>query len=248
MSNQSSASQTNGPSALGRSAPLAKGEIDHRGTQLRRFALQVTLAEERERRRIAQGLHDDVGQLLAIAGLKLGRLAETGAHCDVAALASEIRSLVDRAIRKTRSLTFELSSPVLYEFGLVAATASLCEQLGKESGVSFRVKVEREPIALDQDLGILLFRAVRELCLNVVKHAQALRAEVRLHADEDQIQIIVADDGQGFDPSERAQRFGPDKGFGLFAIRESFDQIGGSFEIKSSPGKGTRAALIAPLR
>ena len=210
-------------------------------------APQLALAQERERRRIAAGLHDEVGQLLAVARMKLGKLMETGARGDVAAQAMEIDALVDGAIRATRSLTFELSSPVLHELGLGAAVESLCERLGKDSGVRFSVQVQVEPESLSEELRIHLYQAVRELCANVVRHARAPHAEVYLHADRDRIWIVVDDAGEGFDSSKRAPAFDHKGGFGLFAIREMSSQMGGSFEIESAPGGGTLAVLSVPL-
>ena len=247
MAKQRSASDQTRPSASSHGgALLAEAKLRRLNTQLRRLALQLTLAQERERRRIAQGLHDGVGQLLLLAHAKLAQLGQA-THDGVPAQAREIRALLDHAIRDTRSLTFELTSPVLFEFGLVAATESLCEQLGRESGVRFRVKVESAPGPLGEDLLILLYRAVRELCWNVVKHAQALFAEVRLSTLADRIQIVVADDGEGFDFAEYTRRIGPEAGLGLFGIREACDHLGGSFEVESSPDKGTHATLIVPF-
>ena len=199
----------------------SEAKLGLRNQQLRRLALRVGLAQERERRRIAAGLHDEVGQLLAVARVKLGKLLgklmPTGARREVAADAREIGALVDRAIVETRSLTFELSSPVLHELGLGPAVESLCEQLDKESGVRFSVEVETELGLLSEELRILLFQAVRELCANVVKHARAPRAEVRVHADRDRIRIVVADEGEGFESSTCAHNFDQEGGFGLFA-------------------------------
>jgi PAS domain S-box-containing protein len=229
----------------------SKTKLGLRNEQLRRLALRLGLTQERERRRIAAGLHDEVGQLLAVARVKLeklvGKLMPTGAHGEVAADAREIGALVDRAIRETRSLTFDLSSPVLHELGLGPAVESLCEQLDKESGVRFSVKVNTESGSISEELRVLLFQAVRELCANVVKHARAPHAEVRVHADRDRIRIVVADEGKGFDSSKHAHNFDQQGGFGLFAIREMSSQMGGSFEIESTPGEGTSAALSVPL-
>jgi PAS domain S-box-containing protein len=216
-------------------------------SKLRRLALQLELEQERERKHIAAGLHDEVGQILAVARAKLGQLIETGAGGDVPARAAEIRAFVDRAIEQTRTLTFELSSPILRELGFVAAVENLCEKLGEESGVRFCVTGEREPETLGEDLHILLYRVVRELCTNVVRHARALCAEVRVHVDGDRIWIVVTDDGEGFNASEGAQSFGPTGGFGLFAIREISRQLGGHFKIESAPGKQTRVTLSVPL-
>ena len=227
-------------------------ECEHPGSSARSpthrcLVPQLAIARERERRRIAAGLHDGVGQLLAIARVKLGKLMQTEARDEVAAQAAEIGALVDRAIRETRSLTFELSSPVLHELGLVAAVESLCEQLGKESGVRFSVEVNTELGSLSEELRILLFQAVRELCANVVKHARAPHADVYLHADPDRLWIVVDDAGKGFDSSRPAPTFDQKGGFGLFAIREMSSHVGGSFEIESAPGGGTLAVLSVPL-
>jgi signal transduction histidine kinase len=209
--------------------------------------LQLALAQEQERRRIAAGLHDEVGQILAVARAKLGQLIASGAGGDVSGGAGEIRALVDRAIAETRALTFELSSPVLHELGLAAGVESLCERLGQESGVRFRVETDGEPAPLGEDLRIFLYRAVRELCRNIVTHARAPHAEVRLSTEGDRIRIVVADDGEGFDACEHTRRFDTTGGFGLFAIREMCAQVGGRFEIESSAGKGARAVLSVPL-
>jgi PAS domain S-box-containing protein len=215
--------------------------------QLRHLALQLELGQERERRRIAAGLHDEVGQVMAVARAKLGQLVEAGAGGDVPARAAEICAFVDRAIEQIRTLTFDLSSPILRELGLVAAVESLCENLGKESGVRFRLVAEQVPETLGEDLQILLYRVVRELCVNVVRHARAPRAEVRVYLDGDRIRIVVADDGEGFDASQNARSFSPSGGFGLFAIREISRHLGGHFKIESAPGKQTRADLSVPI-
>jgi len=225
----------------------AEAEIEAYHAQLQRFALQLALAQDRERRRIAAGLHEDLGQILAVARAKLGQLTESGTGGDVPSGASEIRALLDSAIAETRALTFELGSPILHELGLAAAVESLCERLGNESGVQFRVVAEREPESLGGDLRTLLYRAVRELCRNVVRHARAPRAEVRLYTEGDRLQIVVADDGEGFDAARQARHFDRTGGFGLFAIREMCAQVGGRFEIESAAGKGARAVLSVPL-
>jgi signal transduction histidine kinase len=136
---------------------------------------------------------------------------------------------------------------VLRELGLAAGVESLCERLGQESGVRFRVETDGELESLGEDLRTLLYRAVRELCRNVVRHARAQHAEVRLHSDGGRIQIVVADDGEGFDASEHTRRFDTTGGFGLFAIREMCAHVGGRFEIESAAGKGARAVLSVPL-
>ena len=225
----------------------SQAKLELRNEQLRRLAIKLGLAQERERSRIARGLHDEVGQLLARARLALGKLMRNGAGGDIAAQARAVDALVHGAIGETRSLTFELSSPVLHELGLGAAVESLCERLSEQSGVQFNVEVKTEANSFTEELRILLYQAVRELCANVVKHARAPRAEVYLHADCDRIWIVVDDDGEGFERSNGKPAFTQDGGFGLFAIREMSSQMGGSFEIESAPGNGTFAVLTVPL-
>ncbi len=222
-------------------------DLERRNDELRRLALQLGMAEERERRRIAEGLHDHVGQLLAIARMKLAKLLELEARHELVCVAGEIVEVVDCAIRETRSLTFELSSPTLHELGLAAAVETLCEKLSEASGVRFDVNVSRPPEPLADDMRCLLYRAVRELCSNVVRHADAPRAEVHLHADPDRIWVVVDDDGKGFDSATRAPTFNQNGGFGLFAIRQMSSRIGGTFEVESAPGGGTLAVLSVPL-
>ena len=104
-----------------------------------------------------------------------------------------------------------------------------------------------EPGSISEELRILLYQAVRELCANVVKHARAPHAEVYVYGDRNRIWIVVEDAGEGFDSSKRAPAFDKQGGFGLFTIREMSSHLGGSFEIESAPGGGTRAVLCAPL-
>jgi PAS domain S-box-containing protein len=214
--------------------------------QLRGLAAQVALAEERERERIARGLHDELGQLLALVKVRLGGLRQLTAPGELAERTQEIRELVDQAIRETRSLTFELSSPILKELGLESAIRSLSDRMGTENNIRVHVRTDRRPKPLAHDVGVLLYRAVRELLLNAVKHAQAHQVEISVGRVGDQIRILVGDDGVGFEVPEAGQ-LGPTGGFGLFSIEEGLGHIGGRLEIDSAPGKGTRALLIAPL-
>jgi PAS domain S-box-containing protein len=221
-------------------------ESARRQEQLRSLAAQLTLAEERERERIAAGLHDELGQILAIVKVRLAALRGSTAPGEIDQRTREIRELLDEAIRQTRSLTFELSSPILKELGLESAIRSLSDRMDPGNDVRVHVRTDRRPKPLSADVGVLLYRAVRELLLNVVKHAQAHQVEISVGRVGDQIRILVGDDGVGFDVSQ-ADQLAPTGGFGLFSIQEGLGHIGGRLEIDSAPGKGTRALLIAPL-
>jgi signal transduction histidine kinase len=215
--------------------------------QLRLVSSQLSLTEERLRRRIATELHDGLGQLLAIARIKLGQLRKNTGEGGLLADIDEIHHLIVEAIGYTRSLTVELSPPVLYELGFEAALEWLCEQIQKQHKIRCSVKSGGLPEQLDGDLCILLFQIIRELMRNIAKHAQACTALISVDTVDENIHINVVDDGVGFDIQEISSR--PDAGgFGLFNIQERLHHLGGSLELRSTPGRGTSVAIIAPFK
>ncbi len=205
---------------------------------------KLVLAEERERRRLAAGLHDEIGHSLALAQL---RLAETqrNATADLRAELDAVRELLAGAIAATRSLTFELSSPVLYELGLEAALASVSERISAHAGIPIAFQGDGQPKPLSEDAGVLLFRASRELLLNLAKHARATGASVSIERAGRQVRICVTDDGAGFDFD--AVRSATAPGHGLLNTMESIRSIGGSLQVDTAPGRGTCCTLLAPL-
>ena len=215
--------------------------------KLRSLASELVLTEERELRQIATALHDQIGQNLALANIRLGALREIDGTGGLSDSIDDIREMVNSAIKNSHTLIFELSPPVLYEFGLEAALSSLAEHFRKEHGLSVDCSDDKQPKLLSKDLSILLFQSVRELLVNVVKHARARRATVALRHNESHIIIQVEDDGVGFDVVGNHAPKGARHGFGLFSIRERIGNLGGSIEIVSNPGSGTRVTLTAPL-
>ena len=216
--------------------------------QLRTLASELLFTEERERRRLATDLHDSIGQALAISKLKLDALKTAVLSSPLALDLEEICGLLDGTIQQTRSLTFELSPPVLYELGLVPALESLVEQVEKRYNLRIHFMEDSRPKPVSEDLAVLLFRAVQELLFNVVKHAKAQKARVAIVRDGEHIRIRVEDNGIGFDPSEIDSHEDRARRFGLFSITERLQHLGGRVEIESTPGRGTQVSLTAPLR
>lgn len=210
--------------------------------QLQSLASELSLSEERERRRIATNLHDRIGQALAFARLKLAGLAREQPRL------GEVQELIERAIHDTRSLTVELSPPVLYELGLVAALEWLATGNQQEHGIQTHFQDDGQPKPLDENFRIVLFQAVRELLVNVVKHARATQVRVSVRRDADDLRIVVEDDGAGFDQASLRAKCETIRSFGLFNIRERVEYLGGQVMIQSEPGRGTKVALTAPLR
>jgi signal transduction histidine kinase len=159
----------------------------------------------------------------------------------------EITDLITQAIEDTRSLTFEVSPPVLYELGFEAAVGWLARQAGSRFGLKVEFTDDGLEKPLDTDIRVLLFQTVRELLVNVVKHAKTGKASISTRKIRNNIRITVKDEGVGFDASGVGASDYTKGGFGLFNIRERLNYIGGKVEIRSRPNHGTRITLFAPL-
>jgi PAS domain S-box-containing protein len=217
--------------------------------QLRLMASELSLAEERERRRIATELHDRIGQNLALSMLRLDNLRKSVSSGALAAPLGEISNLLEKTIQDTRSLTLDLSSPILYRFGFERTIADwLMQEVQKRHGIKSEFEDDGRPKPLEEDICVLLFQVTRELLINVVKHAQAHVVKVSVRRKGGEIETIVEDDGIGLDLSE-IESVMPSKGkFGLFSIRERLNYLGGNIKIESESGHGTRVILTAPLK
>lgn len=216
--------------------------------ELRALASELSLAEERERRRIAIEIHDRATQTLALCSIRLGELLQSPSCASFVKPLSEIHSYVKDLIDETRSLAFQLSSPLLYEVGLEPALEYLAEQIHKDHSLVCKFDDDGQYKPLEQDVQVILFQVVRELLVNVGKHARASNAWIQTRSHNGCIEITVEDNGIGFD----ASKFGSDRktvaGFGLFSIRERLRNLGGSLKVESEPGRGTRAIMLAPLK
>ncbi len=216
--------------------------------KLRSLASQLSLTEERERRRIAVELHDRIGQSLVFSKMKLKSLRESADTELSQKQLDEICDMIDQIIQDTRTLTFDLSSPILYEMGFEAAISDwLTDHIEKQHGIQASFEDDGQPKPLNDDVRILLFKAVRELLINVVKHARARKVKVSTRRNNGHILVTVEDDGVGFSYADSSLHGKEKGGFGLFSIRERLDHLGGKLTIESEPGKGTRITLVTPL-
>lgn len=216
--------------------------------QLRSLASELSLIEERERRQIATSLHDNIGQTLALSYIKLGALQELTSSPSLAKSFKEIRELIEQAILYTKTLTSEISPPILYELGFEAAVEWLGEQIQNQYGILFNFEDDKQPKPLNDEIRVILFHAVREVFINITKHAQARNVKVFVQREGNEIRISVEDDGVGFDISQINSHLGKSGSFGLFNIRERLNYIGGRLKIESKIGNGTHITLHAPLK
>ncbi|MCK4839695.1 MAG: response regulator [Desulfobulbaceae bacterium] len=219
--------------------------------RLKALASQLTITEEKERRRLAADLHDQVCQSLALANIQLDLARKSTSESKLADKFNDISDTLLETLKNTKQLMFELSSPSMHEIGLSSAISEWLEvQIGNRHSLKTEV-IDNIPDnrrkTLDPNVRAILFRNVRELLVNVVKHARAKKVSVRLEDRNTNIRIIVEDDGIGFDPRAVIQAGSKIGGFGLFSIEELMADLSGSLRIVSEPGKGCTAILSAPF-
>ena len=228
-------------------AKEAEEVLERQRGKLKDLASQLTITEERERQRIAGELHDEVGQNLASSRLQIASALKACADPVLARKLKELSATLLQATRDTRHLVYDLGSPSLNELGLEAAIEErLEEEIQVRHGLETRFESDGWDCLLSKDINALLFRSVRELLINVVKHADASRVTVRMQRDDGVGRVTVEDNGRGFDVGAEVFRTHPEGGFGLFSIRERMEYMGGSLEIISEKGKGCRVVLSIP--
>jgi PAS domain S-box-containing protein len=216
--------------------------LKERSEQLSKLASELAFAEERERRRIAEVLHDDLQQLLVGAKLQVGSIKRSPDKAVISA--QDLDMILTKSIEVTRSLTSELSPPILRQSGLISAFEWLAQWMKERHELEVEIYAESKLTITSEDTRVLVFRFVRELLFNVVKHARVKRALLTASLEKDQIRVQVTDHGVGFDPAKSISK----GGFGLFSISERLDYVGGRIEIEAAPGKGCKTTLLIPLK
>lgn len=224
----------------------ANEQLQQSEVALRKLNAELATVEESQRRELAAQLHDTVVQLLSLASLKLQVMRRQSADETQQESIDELLEIVAQAVAESRGLLARLSPPLLYDVGLVPALRRLAEEFEAQHGLSVAILPEGEVEPLDDSARGLLFHATRELLMNVVKHAQATRAEVRLARGAHQLTVAVQDDGVGLrqgEPRPQDQQ----GGFGLFSIRERLKLVGGSLTVENAPEGGVAATLEYPV-
>ncbi|MDK2744099.1 MAG: PAS domain S-box protein [Nitrospira sp. BO4] len=216
-------------------------------TRLRGLAAELTDTEQRERKRLAADLHDELAQLLALTRMKLTLAKRQAMPPPLAKIITDVDGFTDKALTYTRTLISQLSPPALAVSGLPVALQWLTDQMQQHNlAVSIQVKTPIPTIPEDQAL--LLFQSIRELLFNCIKHAASHEAMLTLDLRDGSLYAQVCDHGVGFDPLCATKTANaPARGFGLCSIRERMLSLGGHFELRSSPGNGTTATLVLPL-
>ncbi len=221
--------------------------LEQRAGQLRALAAELSDAEQRERRRLAEILHDDLQQMLAAVIMHADMLSGAVSGEQERESLEVIRRTMQEAIEITRSLSHDLSPPVLRRAGLGVALQWLAGQMKEKHGLRVSLQVSRAAEAAPERSRQFIFAAVRELLFNAVKHSGADSAAVRAVRSGANVKVVVEDRGRGFDTAALRTEGGLAGGFGLLNISERAALLGGSLTIDSSPGRGSRFVLVCPM-
>ncbi|MDU0458444.1 MAG: GAF domain-containing protein [Geobacteraceae bacterium] len=215
--------------------------------EMKKVSFELVWAEERERERIAAELHDRVGQTLLLAKMKLDSLTARLSPDSLHDCAQEACALVEASIQDIRSLTFRMRPPILDTAGIETALKWLCSSLGKDYSLRVDFSSDNRPRPLSAEARYSLYQAVRELLLNVVKHAGTDKASLALRSEDRTLAVLVTDRGIGFNQAEAVEKHVNNGGYGLYNVRQRIRQMGGSLTIDSSPGSGTSIRLVVPF-
>ena len=218
-------------------------EIENYQLHLKNLINDIFETEEREKRRLAVHLHDHFSQLLAIAKMKMSEFIRKNEHSRHIESLLDAKKYIDEALQKTRTLTYELSPPVLYELGLVNGMEWLINSVRENHHIEVRLFNKAGKISFNKEVEVIIYRIFSEMLTNVIKHAQAKLVLVYLEQYDNLFYLRVIDDGVGFDAENMGTN---EKSFGLFSIRERIERLKGSFQIVSKIGNGTIIDISIP--
>ena len=211
--------------------------------KLRALTTDLHLAEHRVRQNLAVDLHDYLAQLLVLSRIKLGQAKLEAVTPTVAQAMTEVQEVMDQALSYTRTLVAELSPPVLNEFGLPMALKWLAEQM-QLRGLTVSLELETTNLPLPEDQSVLLFQSVRELLMNILKHADTMEASIAMTMAGGMLRITVSDHGAGYDVARLKPVWSEGSAYSAF---ERMKALGGGFELQSKLGEGTMATLLLPV-
>ncbi len=222
-------------------------KIEKYQKKLKKLNIEITRIEERERRRIAENLHDSLGQTLSLAYLKLSAINTHEFDTATRKIWQDTFELLNKAIAESRELTYDLSPPILYELGLVPTFKWKLEQVERKHSLKTRLIGEEVTLNFKKEISIFIYRIVSELIQNVIKHADASEITIEIEQTPQKYYISVIDNGKGLETIDGKPATKSD-GFGLMSIKERLESFSGQLELKSLPGKGTTARIEIPVK
>ncbi|MDX5421975.1 MAG: PAS domain-containing protein [Hymenobacteraceae bacterium] len=225
---------------ISESVKLKEVTISQKLSQQKDNLKVVLQTQEEERKRIAEALHNGLGQLLYVIKMHLEQCKKPVAASRE--VVSDMEQLLEEAIRETRTISFELMPSILQDFGLEVTLTELCKRLSKASVKISLSKYECEG-RLEESVEIGVYRIVQELVNNVLKHAEASEAEIEVKRQQDRLRLVVRDNGKGFNLSAGNLK----KGVGLLSIRNRLKLLNGKLKVESGASSGTVIKVLLPL-
>jgi PAS domain S-box-containing protein len=224
-------------------------QLDRANAKLHKLAFRFSMLEEETKKKIAEQIHDDTLQILVYMNIKFADLLNMKNPEQNTKTVKRLEKETRELIHRLRYMLFDLKTPMLTELGLAASIQEwLRKEVEEKYGISTKFEDEVKGSILDQELSLILYRSVRELLANVVKHADAKNVRVVRKKLDDYVVIEVEDDGKGFKQSSSSENDVSIGGFGLLSIEERLHQHKGELEIESPPEGGTRVILRVPHR
>jgi signal transduction histidine kinase/ligand-binding sensor domain-containing protein len=232
---------------LHRQRERAQNELARAYDRLRRLTRRLEAAKEDERQHIARELHDDMGPALTAVIINLQLLSRSPDPETAAKRIDDTVELVDRMVQRIRDLSLDLRPPLLDELGLIPALKGYLEAQAERAGIDIEVDADSAGKGLPAEVAITAFRIVQEAVTNVIRHSKASRASINVRRTDAGLDILVEDDGCGFDVAEAVDRATSGKAIGLLGMQERVRMLDGEIDISSVPGKGTRVSVRMPL-
>ena len=221
-------------------------ELEAYRSGARALAARILSAQEAERVRVSRELHDDTGQALTLILVRLQLIEDLTLEPDVRRELVELRQLVVDTLDGVRRLAVQLGPSVLEDLGLGPGLEWLVDRVREETGLRVDLTLPRDDDGITAPLAVAIFRVAQEALTNIVRHAKATHVKVRLSDDGGLLGLDIVDDGAGFDVALARAR--PVASIGLFGMAERVALVGGTFDISSTPGVGTRVHVRVPLR
>lgn len=223
---------------------LAKARLFER---LQLLSQQLVEAQEAERRRIARELHDEIGQTLTAVKINLQAIQRRAGVADLTGSLQESMDIVEQAIQQVRNLSLDLRPSLLDDLGLAATLRWYLDRQARWAGLNTQLTVIPPNLQLPANLETVCFRLVQEALTNALRHAQAQTIRVDLQQHDKELQLVIGDDGLGFEVEPTLKRVAYGKGLGLMGMQERVSLLGGRFELESAPGQGTQIRVFLPL-
>ncbi|HYK99317.1 MAG TPA: sensor histidine kinase [Candidatus Acidoferrales bacterium] len=221
-------------------------ELEAYRSGARALAARILSAQEAERVRVSRELHDDTGQALTLILVRLQLIEDITGDPDVRRELVELRQLVVNTLDGVRRLAVQLGPSVLEDLGLGPGLEWLVDRVREETGLRVDLALPRDDDGIPAPLAVAIFRVAQEALTNIVRHAKATHVKLRLSCDDGLLGLDIIDDGAGFDVALARSR--PVASIGLFGMAERVALVGGTFDINSTPGVGTRIHVRVPVR